>query len=86
MDLTGRSATHLSKDLASGAISANDLMAATLAKIDAVNPAINAIVSRRPRAELLAEAADCDKGPNRGPLHGLPIAIKDLVATKGLRT
>ncbi|MGB5836561.1 MAG: amidase [Albidovulum sp.] len=86
MDLTGRSATHLSMDLASGAISAQDLMAATLAKIDAVNPAINAIVSRRPRAELLAEAADCDKGPNRGPLHGLPIAIKDLVATKGLRT
>ncbi len=71
-------------------VSAREVMKAFLDYIDAVNPRVNAIVSLRPRAELLAEAEEADRAVARGdalgPLHGLPQAIKDLAATKGLRT
>ena len=61
-------------------------MAAFLDRIERINPAINAIVSLRPRDELLAEARAADAAPRRGRLHGMPFAIKDLVETAGIRT
>jgi len=71
-------------------VSAREVMAAYLDHIEAANPRVNAIVSLRPRSELLAEAEEADRAVARGnaagPLHGLPQAIKDLAATKGLRT
>lgn len=71
-------------------VSAREVMAAYLDHIEAANPAVNAIVSLRPRAELLAEAEAADaavaRGEAVGPLHGLPQAIKDLALTRGLRT
>jgi amidase len=71
-------------------VSAREVMAAYLDHIAAVNPAVNAIVSLRPREELLAEAEAADqevaRGAALGPLHGLPQAIKDLAMTRGLRT
>lgn len=69
-----------------GAGRAEALMRATLERIAAVNGAVNAIVSLRSAAELIAEARAVDDGPWRGPLHGLPIAIKDLADAKGLPT
>ena len=62
-------------------------MASCLDRIDALNPAINAIVSLLPREALMAQAraADAATGP-LGPLHGFPFAIKDLVETAGIRT
>src|SRR3954468_18473642 len=63
-------------------------MAAYLDHIDVCNPAVNAIVSRRDRDELLAESAVCDEeiahDLSRGWMHGMPQAIKDLAAAKGL--
>ena len=60
-----------------------------LERIAAVNPRINAVVSLRPE-EALAEADAADRrtaaGVPLGPLHGLPIAIKDLEDTAGIRT
>jgi amidase len=70
-------------------LSAREVVAAHLERIEAVNPTLNAIVSLRPEAALEeAEAADrrAARGEPTGPLHGLPIAIKDLVDTAGIRT
>ena len=84
--LTDAAATDLSAALRDRQISARELMQAVLDRIDATNPAINAIVTLRPRDALLAEAEAMDAAPHPGPLAGLPIAVKDLVATKDMRT
>ena len=76
----------LSRAIAARELSCADVMAACLDRIERINPLINAIVSLRPRDELMAEARTAADAVRRGPLHGMPFAIKDLVATAGLRT
>ena len=71
-------------------LSAREVVAWHLERIERVNPRVNAIVSLRPD-EALAEADAADRraaqeGERLGPLHGLPIAIKDLEDTAGIRT
>src|SRR5262245_32294573 len=65
-------------------VSARDAMTAHLARIEQVNPRVNAIVTLVAN-RALADAAAADemqtKGRTLGPLHGLPIAHKDLVDT-----
>ena len=84
MNLSTVSAASLLSDLRSGALSAESLMQETLARIAEVNPKINAIVALREADDLLAEARQADAAESRGPLHGLPIAIKDLMDVKGI--
>ncbi|MEF2549830.1 amidase [Aurantimonas sp. A2-1-M11] len=71
-------------------LSVAEVVTAFLDRIDALNPRYNAIVSRRSREAVLADAAAADRalasGAETGPLHGLPIAIKDLSPTRGLTT
>ena len=70
-------------------ISAREVMTAHLARIERVNPAVNAIVTLRPEPALdAADTADTAlaRGDAVGPLHGLPIAHKDLFVTAGIRT
>ncbi|MFL4471406.1 amidase [Tateyamaria armeniaca] len=69
-----------------GEITAQDVMAATLARIDAVNGTVNAIVSLRDADALMAEAAAADAAPKAGWLHGIPLAVKDLANAAGLPT
>ncbi|MGK7652661.1 amidase family protein [Roseovarius sp. B08] len=69
-----------------GRLSCEALMEATLDRIAAVNGALNAVVSMRGAQELLAEAREADRSEPAGPLHGVPIAIKDLADAKGLPT
>jgi amidase len=69
-------------------LSATEVMKAFIAQIERVNPGVNAIVTFLPEAALSA-ARKFDKNfrSNKAkPLAGLPIAYKDLVATKGIRT
>jgi amidase len=70
-------------------ISAREVLEAHLQQIERVNPEVNAIVTlvadrARDQADRLDEEAA--HGRFAGPLHGLPIAHKDLVETKGIRT
>jgi amidase len=82
--LLDQSAASLLSQLAAREISALDLMTATLDRIEALNPSVNALVGMADRGDLLAQARAKDAGPVQGPLHGLPIAVKDLVNVKGL--
>ena len=88
MSLTRRSATKLLTDLTTGELSAAELMQATLTQIERVNPKVNAIVALRGADELMAEAVAADQAQSRGqlqgPLHGLPIAVKDLTDVAGI--
>jgi amidase len=82
-------ATVLARMLLEREVSAREVLEAHLARIEAVNPAVDAIVTLVPEVAA-ARAAEADeaiaRGEPLGPLHGLPIAIKDLVATAGIRT
>ncbi|HUJ77289.1 MAG TPA: amidase family protein, partial [bacterium] len=93
-DLCFLPATQLAEMIRKGSISCLDLMQATWAQIDRVNPQVNAIVTRIPYEQALEQARQADqavgawrfRGGSLGPLHGLPIACKDLVQTRGIRT
>lgn len=69
----------------SGDLSVVALAEATLDRIEALNGPLNAVVSIRPRAEIMLEAAAMDARPREGPLFGLPMAIKDLAEAAGIR-
>ncbi len=88
MDEAYQGAASILAAIAAGDLTAEALMTRTLDRIAAKNDGVNAIVALRPAEELLAEARAADTVPAalRGPLHGLPMAVKDLVATKGIRT
>ncbi|WP_120632876.1 amidase [Ruegeria sp. EL01] len=84
MDLTQTSATTLLTELTATRLSASELMRATLDRIQTANGEVNAIVALRDEDELMVEAKAVDVGPNKGALHGLPIAVKDLVNVAGI--
>jgi amidase len=80
------SASDLARAIAGRTLAPSEVMAAYLTRLDARNPAINAVVSGVDADVLMAQARAMDDAPRRGWLHGMPIAVKDLVATRGLRT
>jgi amidase len=83
-------ATEMVQRLRTKELSCRELMEAHLAQIERVNPTVNAIVTQISSDEALALADASDEALMQdkiiGPLHGLPIAHKDLVPTRGLRT
>lgn len=88
-ELLWMTAVELADLIRRGEVSAVEVLDAHLKQIEAVNPALNAIVTYLPETALeLARQADDRKarGEETGPLHGLPIAHKDLAQTKGIRT
>ena len=86
MGLLDLCAAEVSRLIAARKLAPSELMAATLARIAAVNPVVNAIVSLADPDALMAQARADDDAPRRGPLHGSPLAVKDLVNTAGLRS
>ncbi len=71
------------------ALSATELMESCIARVEALDHAVNAVVARDfERARAAARAADAAvaTGEDLGPLHGLPIGVKDLENVAGLRT
>ncbi len=80
------SARELSAMLAEGQLSATELMRDTLDRIADVNGTLNAIVSLCDEDSLMQEAAAADRRSRAGWLHGIPLAVKDLVYTKGIQT
>jgi len=82
-------AVELAQRIRTRDLSCVEVMEAHLRQIERVNPQVNAIVTLAPE-QALAQARAADAALRRsdavGPLHGLPVAHKDLVQTKGMRT
>lgn len=88
-DLCYCSATALARLIRDREVSVVEVVRAHLARIDATNGALNAIVTLVPDAALQAARKADDalaRGAPVGPLHGLPVAHKDLTPTAGIRT
>ena len=87
-DLSSKSLPEIVSLITSRAISTVDLVETYLNRIEEVNPSVNAVVTIAP--DILESARQCDselaRGNIIGPLHGMPLTIKDTIATRGLRT
>src|SRR5277367_5137557 len=82
-------AVALADAIRSRQISCAEVMTAYLDHIEKLNPRVNAIVALQDRASLLAQCEERDgqvkRGELMGPLHGFPLAVKDLMPVKGIR-
>jgi len=88
-DLLRRPLTEIAALLSRRQLSPLELMEATLARIEAVNPTLNAFVALRPREALLEDARAAEARLARGegrPLEGIPLGVKDLEDVEGLVT
>src|SRR5438309_6282182 len=88
-DLWRLSATDLAALIKSKKVSAKEAAQAALARLDAVNPKINAVVDHKP-AEVLAQAASVDAaialGEDAGILGGVPVTVKVNIDQIGFAT
>jgi Asp-tRNA(Asn)/Glu-tRNA(Gln) amidotransferase A subunit family amidase len=88
-DLACLSAVELRRRIGTKELSPVEILEAAISRIAAIDPAVNAIAATdfpRARAEAKVAEAAVLRGEALGPLHGLPIGIKDLTDTEGLLT
>lgn len=88
-EIAFRSASALTATIRNREIGSRQLLELYLQRIERFNPHINAVVTLdAERARARADQADAAsaRGENWGPLHGLPMTVKDLFETEGLRT
>ncbi len=83
-------AVKLAEAIQARRVSCVEVMTAYLDHIEKLNPPVNAIVALQDRALLLAQSEQRDRqvarGELMGPLHGFPMAVKDLMPVRGIRT
>ncbi|MER3555851.1 MAG: amidase [Meiothermus sp.] len=89
LGLLTRSIAEIGRLFRSGQLSPVELTALTLRRIETLNPVLNAFITvTQDKALEAARRAEAElrSGKDRGPLHGIPIALKDLIDTAGVRT
>jgi amidase len=84
------SAREMAEQIRQKKMSSREVMQAHLAQIKRVNPKVNAVVTLVDEEKLMAQALAADeslaKGNYLGALHGMPVGVKDLHETAGIRT
>jgi len=89
IDINHSSASEIGKAIASREVSAKEAVEASIERINEVNPSINAVVQDcfdRALGEADVLDSEISQGKNRGPLHGVPMTLKDSLDTEGVVT
>ena len=89
LDINNLTIKHLSKLIASREVSCTEVVDATIERIEKLNPKLNAFITiLGESARREAKHADLliKQGKYLGPLHGIPISLKDLIYVKGVRS
>ncbi|NIA72054.1 amidase [Pelagibius litoralis] len=89
LELHYKAISEIGRMLRSGEVTSLDLTEYILARIDRLNTKFNAFITvTADLAREQARKADAElgKGHDRGALHGIPVAVKDILATQGIRT
>src|SRR6266850_5293224 len=82
-DFVEKSIPELQTAMASGEVSSKELVKGYLRRISSLNPLLHSVIETNPNAISIAQHLDNErrKGMVRGPLHGIPILVKDNIAT-----
>ena len=82
-DFVEKSIPELQAAMASGQVSSKDLVKGYLRRIASLNPLLHSVIETNPNAVSIAQHLDNERrrGHVRGPLHGIPILVKDNIAT-----
>ena len=89
INLLYRSAFQIAEDIKAQRINAKQVLAFSLDRLASLNPQINSVITmNKERALAQADKADIatSNGVDQGPLHGVPMTIKDAFCTEGLVT
>ena len=89
MTMLYRSAFELARDIKSGTTTSLAVLEFFLARVAAINPQLNAVIAldtERARRRAIEADAAAANGEDWGPLHGVPMTIKDAFCTEGLIT
>src|SRR5262245_24354785 len=82
-DFLEKSVPELQAAMASGEVSSKELVKGYLRRIASLNPLLNSVIETNPNAVSIAQHLDNERrhGHVRGPLHGIPVLVKDNIAT-----
>src|SRR5262245_19798665 len=82
-DFVEKSIPELQAAMASGEVSSKNLVKGYLRRIASLNPLLNSVIETNPNAVAIAQHLDNERrhGHVRGPLHGIPVLVKDNIAT-----